>query len=644
MESGLPGWAVLKRGLRVDQQFVGEAVYLTFTLRFERLQGKPKYIQKLIVNFHNLEEITTYVYPYEMEKKIHYKLRNPRYWYPVGSKKYRYPASLYKLSIKLSSEPIFEKRIGIRKVSMDDRIRYIISINDEIIDWRGVNMVPLDAFPTRVTAKKFELLTDIVKNKLNMNAIRVWGGGYFPLEEFYEKCDELGIMVWQDLPYACAVFPTSEEFLFEAFEETSELTYQLQSHPSIIIWGGNNEVEASFTWFPEVQANLEDFQQEYLQLFINTIQVAAKTIGGVEIFVDSSPTNGIYENGSKIWGDVNDPSMGDLHFYNYSMDCSDFNEYPKGNFISEHGVQSLPISLLEYITLPDPQFSEILTNRQRHENGFEQLQSQFEKIFHKNIKLTSLDYVPRSIATQILQGKCLKTAISSWRSMNKVKGILIWQLNDVWPGVSWSLLEYQDFRYKFSSFFVQEAFSNIRVYARVCPNSSSYLCLFLQSYSEFMNSLIFGHIYIELFSIKTVDYQFTMLFQVMRTQSEVEIGRIFLGKKRVEEFGVKVEGFAFTEVSDQSLVVHLRDFIELKSLGYSYNLLWKLIHVKDSCSLTLLSDVALPYVWVLCDQKLVIKDLIMLLPNQVQEIELSQEVSMCTTELCQVGCLHDFFN
>ncbi|XP_042338594.1 beta-mannosidase-like, partial [Plectropomus leopardus] len=179
----------------------------------------------------------------------------------------------------------------------------------------------------------------------SMNALRVWGGGVYEQDLFYSICDEMGIMVWQDFMFACAMYPTEEDFLQTVREEVVQQVQRLKSHPSIIIWSGNNENEAALAtdWFNIPVSQRPLYQKDYVKLYVNNIRAIVQEEDQSRPFLVSSPTNGA-ESEQEGWVAENpyDPHYGDTHFYSYTEDCWDWRTFPRTRFASEYGFQSWP--------------------------------------------------------------------------------------------------------------------------------------------------------------------------------------------------------------------------------------------------------------------------------------------------------------
>ena len=312
----------------------------------------------------------------------------------------------------------------------------------------------------------------------NMNMIRVWGGGLYQPDQFYDLADAMGIMVWQEIMLACALYPTSTDMINEISMEVSYQVNRLGSHPSIVIWGGNNENEVALGWFPESNTNRDLYVSDYSKLY-NTIYNIIIAIDGTQRpWVDSSPSNGLLSTDpyAKKWGAASTETAGDVHFYNYDMDYS---LYPKARFVSEFGFQSMP-SFLTYQPVTsevdgdwDPN-SDLLLYRQRHEGGNEQMQVQMER--HFKLPLDTDTCIDLSHATyfdnylylnQIQQSRCYEVAFNRWRQLQSdsnvhTMGILYWQLNDIWQGPSWSSMEWSG-RWKPLQYTTRRVFAPIAV-------------------------------------------------------------------------------------------------------------------------------------------------------------------------------------
>lgn len=365
---------------------------------------------------------------------------------------------------------------------------FYFEINGVEVYAKGANWIPADAF-ARDTEEDWKWLLGSGKDA-NMNMIRVWGGGKFMPDAFYETCDELGLMVWQEMMFGCALYPTDEKFLGQIRSEVKDVVTRLNNHPSIVIWGGNNENEGALHWYKESQDDLAKYQADYVKLYIDTVYATLKefdpelilqashnvshTSGG-RAWVDASPSNGILsQNASdKRWENVGDWEYGDVHYYNYNADCEDFSTYPEARFVSEHGFQSWPaFTTLETVTAEQDwsRDSTWFAYRQRHADGNQQMMDMMAKHFPvPAANASDAKYSQQFLfdtylyLTQVQQARCYETAIGQWRRLSgdplvKTMGVLYWQMNDIWQGPSWSSMEF-DGRWRVVQYAVQRAFA-----------------------------------------------------------------------------------------------------------------------------------------------------------------------------------------
>lgn len=226
---------------------------------------------------------------------------------------------------------------------------FYFKVNNVPIFCLGANFIPIDSFQSRVTDADREYIM-LAAAEANMNMVRVWGGGLYQPDQFYSVADRMGIMIWQEVMLACALYPRNAAMLKEISQEVTHQIKRLNSHPSIVIWGGNNENEVALQWFPESNTNRDLYVSDYSELYGNTVYRAIQNVDNNQRpWVDSSPSNGLIstEPYAKLWGQASTAEAGDVHFYNYAMDCQDYTGYPQARFVSEFGFQSQP-SFLGY--------------------------------------------------------------------------------------------------------------------------------------------------------------------------------------------------------------------------------------------------------------------------------------------------------
>ncbi|XP_003796374.3 beta-mannosidase [Otolemur garnettii] len=371
-------------------------------------------------------------------------------------------AKVYFRTVELIEEPI----------KGSPGLSFYFKINGFPIFLKGSNWIPADAFQDRVTSDVLRLLLQSAVDA-NMNTLRVWGGGIYEQDEFYQLCDELGIMIWQDFMFACALYPVDRDFIDSVRAEVAYQIRRLKSHPSIIIWSGNNENEAALmtNWYHISPVDLHTYINDYVTLYVKNIREMVLAGDKSRPFIISSPTNGV-ETIAEGWvsHDPYSNYFGDVHFYDYFSDCWDWKVFPKARFASEYGYQSWPsFSTLEKVSSKkDWSFnSKFSLHRQHHEDGNKQMLHQAQLHFKLPQSTDPLRAFKDTIyLTQVMQAQCVKTETEFYRRsrseiVNKkghTMGALYWQLNDIWQAPSWASLEYGG-KWKMLHYFARRFFA-----------------------------------------------------------------------------------------------------------------------------------------------------------------------------------------
>jgi len=396
--------------------------------------------------------------PYDKVKK----------WYPVGYGS----ADLYNIHLSVQSAKPLTKRIAFRKVEIiqdslpkkhENQISrsFYFKVNDIPIYAKGANFIPTESFEKKNTDER---IRQVLRNALlaNHNMVRVWGGGIYQSDSFYDYCDENGLLVWQEFMFACAIYPSDPNFLQTVEREVISQVKRLMHHPSIVIWGGNNENEVSMSgnsWYSKVLTvdTKARYYIDYNKLYIDTIRKALLNIDSTRLYWHSSPSNGaLVDQKDYFVGIWDSPGMweaGDLHYYDsYDFDCTDVSRFPRGRFISEYGFQSFPDRTTFATSKLNPEEyqydSKLLWSRQ-HANGvttgmINQLKLQFKVDDTRTLR----DFDHFVYLTQVQQGMCIKAQSEYYRTMKNqdsmTMGSLYWQLNDIWPAPSWASVDYKN--------------------------------------------------------------------------------------------------------------------------------------------------------------------------------------------------------
>ncbi|MEO6607116.1 MAG: glycoside hydrolase family 2 protein [Aestuariivirga sp.] len=390
----------------------------------------------IVVSF--AEEKQTFKEEEFFESEAYFHIKKPKLWWPADSGEQH----LYELKIECGG--LTETRqLGLRHIDLiatKDKVgaRFAFKVNGKEIFCRGANWIPADALPSRATPELTRKLLQAAVDA-NMNMIRVWGGGYYEQDWFYDLCDELGLMVWQDFQFSCNLYPATEEFLTQVSEEVAYQVHRLHHHACIALWCGDNELIGALTWFEESRKNRDRYLVAYDRLN-RTIEQAAKTADPNINWWPSSPSSGLMNFGD-AW---HDDRSGDMHFWSVWHEGKNFEHYRDVNprFCSEFGFQSYPSLhvVKKFATGPDDFniASAVMESHQKNTGGNARIAETMFRYFRFPSDFGNFCYL-----SQVQQGLAMKTAVEYWRSLKPhCMGTLYWQLNDTWPVASWSGLDH----------------------------------------------------------------------------------------------------------------------------------------------------------------------------------------------------------
>jgi beta-mannosidase len=364
-------------------------------------------------------------------------IKNPKLWWPSGHGE----QPLYELLTTLDGERTTHK-LGLRKlewiVEPDDIDHsFKCRVNGRDISMFGANWIPADAIPSRITPTVVRDLLESAK-AVNMNMLRIWGGGQYEPDYFYEMCDELGLLIWHDFMFACMSYPSDRAFLADVRTEITQQVRRLQHHASIALWCGDNEVIGSLHWYPETKAAPERYVANYDRLNSMLGNIAEDEDPGRR-FWPSSPSMG-YLDFSDGW---QMDTRGDTHYWSVWHSAKDFSAYRDVNprFASEFGFQSFTsMNVIETFTEPKDRnpSSPVMESHQRNTGGNARILETMTRYFRFPSNFEQMVFL-----SQIQQGLAIKTAIEYWRSTKpRCMGTLYWQINDTYPVASWSSLDY----------------------------------------------------------------------------------------------------------------------------------------------------------------------------------------------------------
>ena len=380
-----------------------------------------------------------------LEKGVHTYIMNMsvpndcvKLWWPAGFGE----QPLYDIDVEVMNQKIAH-RIGFRTMevktepTMGGR-ELTFSVNGQDIFSKGANWIPQDALPARITTERYEsILRDVVK--ANMNMIRIWGGGWYEKKAFYDACDRYGILIWHDMMFACAAYPTVDWFMSSVERELRDQIRRIKIHPSIALYCGNNENLGALNWREITRNNYEKYYAEYVKFNDDLVGRVIIEEDPSRLFWPSSPCAGPGDRSDNWHSD----GKGDMHFWSVWHDRKDFEEYHtiRPRFCSEFGYQSFP-SLEEVKTFaPETQFdifSPVMLHHQKNRSGNQIIFEHFSRLFRIPDSFEKKLYL-----SQVQQALAMQTGVTYWRSlMPYCMGTLYWQLNDVWPVTSWSSIEY----------------------------------------------------------------------------------------------------------------------------------------------------------------------------------------------------------
>jgi beta-mannosidase len=361
----------------------------------------------------------------------------PDLWWPAGLG----AQILHDLTVTAGSATAV-RRIGLRSmrlVSEPDAAgrSFGMEVNGRAVFVRGANWIPADALHGRITVEGVRGLLQSAVDA-NMNMIRIWGGGRYEPDWFYDLCDEMGLMVWQDFMFACHLYPSTPEFLAEVDAEVRDVVARINHHACLALWCGDNELIGALTWFPESRKDRDRYLVSYDRLN-RTVEAALHSVLPAANWWPSSPSPG-----PMAFGDAwHDDSSGDMHFWSVWHEGRDFDHYRDvaPRFCSEFGFQSYP-SMQAIRQFAEPEdfniAAPVMESHQKNAGGNARIAETMFRYFRFPVDFESFVYL-----SQVQQGLAIKTAVTHWRSLKPhCMGTLYWQLNDTWPVCSWASLDH----------------------------------------------------------------------------------------------------------------------------------------------------------------------------------------------------------
>ena len=399
---------------------------------------------------------------------VDFVLHKPKLWWSNGLGEpflYRFRTDIIAGGELLDSKT---ERVGIRSLKVvhqpdKDGHTFYIELNGRPVFAKGANYIPSDNFLPRVTPENYKK-TILDAAGVNMNMLRVWGGGIYENDVFYDLCDEYGIMIWQDFMFACSMYPAEGALLDNIHQEAVDNVKRLRNHACIALWCGNNECQDAWLgwgWKCEIERQNKEYADkiwaQYRQQYHVTLPGVVREYAPGTFYWPSSPF--------AFEGEMSGTTDGDRHYWSVWHGKAPISDYDseKSRFFSEYGFQSFPEfeSVKRYAPYPEDWDirSEVMMSHQRGgDHANELIETYLLNEYKKPRDFRAFLYM-----NHVLQGDAIKTAIESHRrQMPYNMGTLFWQHNDCWPVASWASRDYYG-RWKAQHYYVRKAYDDILI-------------------------------------------------------------------------------------------------------------------------------------------------------------------------------------
>lgn len=405
--------------------------------RFERSERKPQGLDFDVILTDPQGNVRTYDRRQAMRG---IGIISPKLWWPNGYGQ----QPLYTLEVRLHDNgqvlDRWKKRIGLRTMTIHREKdaygeQFCHEVNGVRIFAMGADYVPEDSILSRITPGRTRKLLLQAKHA-HYNCLRVWGGGHFPSDAFYDACDDLGLIVWQDFMFACTVYNLSEEFEENIVAEMTDNIKRLRHHASLGLWCGNNEMEM-FVQRETGWVNKPSQKSDYIKMYEYIIPKLLKRLDPETFYWPASPSSG------GGFDEPNDGTRGDTHYWDVWHANAPILEFRKHYFryVSEFGFQSFPsLKTCETFLTPEDRniFSYVMEKHQRNTSANGKIMNYMEQTF-----LYPADFDTLLYASQLLQAEAIRNGIEHFRrNRGRCMGTIVWQFNDCWPVASWSSIDY----------------------------------------------------------------------------------------------------------------------------------------------------------------------------------------------------------
>jgi len=371
---------------------------------------------------------------------VPFEIANPRLWWPNGYGE----QALYTVTTRLlvngrvvdeSKDRLGLRTLELRRAKDEWGTSFEFAVNGVPVFAKGANWIPADSFLPRITRERYAQLLGSARDA-HMNMLRVWGGGIYESDDFYELADEMGLLVWQDFHFSCSLYPADEKFLANVAVEAEEAIRRLRNHPSVALWNGNNEMEAGWFFWGWKERLPGWLWNDYKAIFHDLLPKAVAKHDPTRAYWPSSPS-------ANLEAPAGDPGNGDMHYWGVWHAAEPFAAYErqKTRFMSEYGFQSFPEmkTIRSFARWDDLAIdSPVLTSHQKHPRGNQLIRQYMLRDYREPKDFASFLYV-----SQVLQAEGIKLGAEYLRrSRPRTMGSLYWQLDDCWPVASWSSIDY----------------------------------------------------------------------------------------------------------------------------------------------------------------------------------------------------------
>ncbi|MGO9169042.1 MAG: beta-mannosidase [Candidatus Sulfotelmatobacter sp.] len=396
------------------------------------------------------------------------RIASPKLWYPVGygaQSRYRFSASI-RIGREAAAHAEVKtglRAVGLRRAPDQWGKSFEFVVNGISVFGKGADVIPFDSFPNRVTPEIHRNILQAARDA-HMNMVREWGGGYYESDDFYDICDELGIMVWQEFMFGGDMVPGDVAFQENVRQEAIDQIKRLRDHPSVVIWCGNNEVETGWHHWGDRQEFKESISaearervwQDYVILFSDILRSTVTQYADPVPYTPSSPSANFEEV-------PDNQHNGDMHYWavwHQQAPASDYTlQFPR--FMTEYGFQSFPeMRTIEAFAKPDDFDirSTVMQAHQKNKGGNERILTYMLREYREPKDFASFVYL-----SQVQQGEIIKIGAEHLRRQRpRTMGSLYWQLNDCWPVASWASIDYYG-RWKALHYYARRFYDDVLI-------------------------------------------------------------------------------------------------------------------------------------------------------------------------------------